>query len=206
MRAARLLRILLLLQNRGRMTCAALATELEVVPRTILRDVDAMTEAGLPIIVHRGAQGGVELGFNYRTRLTGLAGDEAEAMAILFAAPVPELEALGLGQAGERARSKLLESFPDGVREKIAVARRRFRLDPPEPVAADIRVAAIAGAIRGGNIVVINSRGTLSRRVHPVALVAGPDGWRLIDALAPDVPVPIAEWGDINISARTFHT
>lgn len=206
MRAARLLRILLLLQNRGRMTCAALATELEVVPRTILRDVDAMTEAGLPIIVHRGAQGGVELGFNYRTRLTGLAGDEAEAMAVLLAAPVPELEALGLRPAGERARSKLLESFPDGVREKIAIARRRFRLDPSSPVPPDIRIAAIAGAIRGSNIVVINSRGTLSRRVHPVALVAGPDGWRLIDALAPDVPVPIAEWGDINISARTFHT
>ena len=72
MRAARLLHILLLLQNRGRMTSRALAEETEVTPRTILRDVDAMTEAGLPIIVHQGNKGGIELGFNYRTRLTGL--------------------------------------------------------------------------------------------------------------------------------------
>jgi predicted DNA-binding transcriptional regulator YafY len=81
MRASRLL------QNRGRLTAPALARELEVDPRTILRDVDAMSQAGLPILTHRGAMGGIELGFNYRTRLTGLAEDEAEALAIWLAAP-----------------------------------------------------------------------------------------------------------------------
>src|ERR1700676_3735987 len=110
MRASRLLRILLLLQNRGRMTSVQLAAELEVTPRTILRDVDALTEAGLPVIVHQGAQGGIELGFNYRTRLTGLAADEAEAMAAILARPIPELGDLGMSEAGQRARSKLLES------------------------------------------------------------------------------------------------
>ena len=62
MRASRLLHILLLLQNRGRMTSTSLAKEVEVSVRTILRDVDAMTEAGLPIVVHRGNGGGIELG------------------------------------------------------------------------------------------------------------------------------------------------
>ena len=60
MRASRLLRILLIMQNRGRQTSVQLAAELEVAPRTILRDVDAMTEAGLPIIVHQGHAGGIE--------------------------------------------------------------------------------------------------------------------------------------------------
>ena len=63
MRASRLLQILLLLQNRGRMTAAALAREVEVTPRTILRDVDALTEAGLPMVVNTGYRGGIELGF-----------------------------------------------------------------------------------------------------------------------------------------------
>lgn len=66
MRAARILHMLLLLQNRGRLTAGALAEELEVSRRTILRDLDALTEAGLPVIVHRGAQGGIELGFGDR--------------------------------------------------------------------------------------------------------------------------------------------
>lgn len=207
MRAARLLQILLLLQNRGRQTCARLATELEVAPRTILRDVDAMTEAGLPIIVHRGNQGGIELGFNYRTRLTGLAADEAEAMAVILSKPVPELDALGMRAAGDRARSKLLESFPDGVREKIAAARSRFLFAAEagtENGEGDIRIAALARAIRESFIVFINARTARRRRVHPAALVMTARGWCLVDAGDRHAPIPMEEWGDINISSRRY--
>jgi predicted DNA-binding transcriptional regulator YafY len=77
MRASRLLQILLLLQNRGRLTAGQLARELEVDRRTVLRDVDALSEAGLPVITFQGQSGGIRLGFDYRTRLTGLDADEA---------------------------------------------------------------------------------------------------------------------------------
>ena len=80
MRASRLLRILLTLQNRGRMTTLQLSNELEVARRTVMRDIDALGEAGLPIVVHRGSAGGVELGFNYRSRFVGLDAHEAEAL------------------------------------------------------------------------------------------------------------------------------
>src|SRR5260370_9088181 len=90
MRASRLLRILLLLQNRGRLTSAQLATELEVAPRTILRDVDALTEAGLPIIAFQGNQGGIALGFDYPTRLTGLPAPEPPPLALILARPIPD--------------------------------------------------------------------------------------------------------------------
>ena len=106
MRASRLLRMVLLLQNSGRMTSQQLADELEVTSRTILRDVDALTGAGLPVVVHQGNRGRIELGFNYRTRLTGLTSDEAEALAIILMHPVPELQALGLHASGGRARAK----------------------------------------------------------------------------------------------------
>lgn len=207
MRAARLLRILLLLQNRGRMTSVQLAGELEVAPRTVLRDVDALTEAGLPVIVHQGNQGGIELGFNYRTRLTGLAADEAEALAVMLSSPTPELAALGLAAAGQRARTKLVESFPDGVRAHIARARDRFGFAPDETEgerAADPRIPALADAIRHARIVRIRARSAATRVVHPVRLLAGPEGWALVDARAPEPPIPLAECGDINISARSF--
>jgi predicted DNA-binding transcriptional regulator YafY len=204
MRASRLLRMLLVLQNRGRQTSAQLAAELEVARRTVLRDVDALTEAGLPIVVHRGNQGGIELAFNYRTRLTGLSADEAEALALMLARPAPELEPLGLASAGARARGKLVESFPDQVRAAMARALQRFAFEPAAPGPVDPRVSALAEAVRRGAIVRLQARSRAPRTIHPVRLIAGPQGWQLVDALSPQAPVPIAEWGDINISSRTF--
>ena len=147
MRASRLLRMLLLLQNSGRMTSQRLAETLEVTARTILRDVDALTEAGLPMVVHQGNRGGIELGFNYRTRLTGLSSDEAEAMAVILTHPVPDLAALGLTAVANRARSKMLESFPDSVRVKINQAVYWYQFQPAlDWHVPDERVAAWYGS------------------------------------------------------------
>lgn len=185
------------------MTSLDLARELEVARRTVLRDVDALTEAGLPIIVHRGNQGGIELGFNYRTRLTGLVADEAEAIAILLSKPVPELEALGLAQAGARARVKMFESFPDGVRERVEQARSWFRFSAKQDPADDQRVAALARAVRERRIVRIRARSKKPRVIHPAALVRTENGWEAFDQLTGDT-ISLESWGDINISARSF--
>jgi predicted DNA-binding transcriptional regulator YafY len=200
MRASRLLRILLLLQNRGRMTSMELAAELEVAPRTILRDVDALTEAGLPLIAHRGNQGGLELGFNYRTRLTGLAADEAEALAVILNRPAPELEALGMADAGARARAKLLESLPDSVRHAAETAARRFRFEafpahsPPDPC-----IAALAEAVREARLVRVRKTNGEVADLHPSSLAYGPDGWRVFDARAEVEPLALAEFNHLEI-------
>lgn len=203
MRASRLLQILLILQNRGRMTSAGLARELEVTPRTILRDVDALTEAGLPIVVHAGYRGGIELGFDYRTRLTGLAADEAEALGVLLARPLNDLAPLGLADAASRARRKLLESFPDGVRARAQEAAGRFRF-VSAGVVPDPRLPALAAAVRERRIVRIQAYQPHERVIHPSALVCDATGWVVEDALVPGEPVPLAACGDINISAKTF--
>ncbi len=198
MRASRLLQILLLLQNRGRMTARALAAEVEVDPRTILRDVDAMSEAGLPILTHRGVQGGIELGFNYRSRLTGLAEDEAEALAIWLASPPAALAALGLSAAAARARAKLVESFPDRSRAIMAQAFARFprseAATPPDP-----RIAAIAGAIRRGQTLRLRARSATPLTLLPQTLSLTPQGWEVSGPPLP-TPIPQFDWGDINIS------
>jgi predicted DNA-binding transcriptional regulator YafY len=201
MRASRLLQILLLLQNRGRMTAARLAAELEVAPRTILRDVDALTEAGLPVVVHVGHGGGIELGFDYRTRLTGLDADEALAMGVMLAATPPALADLGLGEAADRARAKMREAFPDQTRRAMAAAAAMFVADPERPV-VDARRAALAQAVRERRIVRLQARGSAPRLCHPVAMVMGP-AWALRCGLTGE-EIAEAEWGDVNISARTF--
>jgi len=205
MRAARLLQILLLLQNRGRLTSRQLAAELEVTPRTILRDVDAMTEAGLPVIVHQGNQGGIELGFNYRTRLTGLAQDEAAAMALILLQPLPALEELGMEDAARRARAKLIESFPDKVRQTVRETQDRIRFAPAPPVHADDpRIPALAKAITGTNVVTLRATAIDARIIHPLRLERSANGCTVIDGKGDCQPIPQSVWGDINISARTF--
>ena len=204
MRASRLLQTLLLLQNRGRMTSRELANELQVTRRTILRDVEAMTEAGLPIIVHRGARGGIELGFGYSARLTGLTADEAEALGVILNAPVPALRALGMEEAARQARTKLIESFPDTVRGALTRAQAAFRIAGGPGPAPDPRIAALAQAVRDRHIVRLRAQSPAPQTIYPATLTLGADGWSLTDARAPDAPIPIRNWGEIDISARTF--
>ena len=173
MRASRLLLELLLLQNRGRMTAAQLADELGVSRRTVLRDIDALGEAGPPVIIHRGSRGGFELGLNHRTRLTGLASDEAEARGVLLAAPVPELAELGLAGAASRARSKLLESLPDAVRATVRRSRDRARfVGGGAAKDSDRRVRALADAIRARRVVRLDAPVAGTGRGAPAAVAA----------------------------------
>ena len=203
MRAARLLHMLLLLQNRGRMTAGRLAGELEVSRRTILRDLDAMTEAGLPVIVHRGRDGGIELGFDYRTRLTGLDAAEAEAMGVILSAPpMDRLAALGLGEAGRRAAAKIWEAFPDQTRATMTDARERFALMPVDED-PDPRLPALAQAVRKRRVVRLHAFRRGERVVHPVGLDLDAAGWVLRDGLSGET-VPLADWGAVNISAKRF--
>lgn len=193
--------MLLLLQNRGRMTSVRLAEELEVSTRTILRDVDALTEAGLPIVVVQGVRGGIELGFNYRTRLTGLAADEAEALGVILGAGATALRDLGMESAGSRAANKLEESLPDGVRARVGEARRRFGSHPDDD-AIDPRVPALAVAVRGRRIVRIHAR-TRPQVIHPSGLRMRGRTWTVEDALSGEA-MDVAELGDLNISSKTF--
>jgi predicted DNA-binding transcriptional regulator YafY len=127
MRAERLLRLLLHLQTRGRSTVDQLAQYLEVSPRTIQRDLDSLSLAGVPVYSVRGRGGGWALLPDYRTRLTGLT--PSEAMSVFVGATAHVLADLGIDASSDQAIDKLIAALPESARRDAEFARQRLLVD-----------------------------------------------------------------------------
>jgi predicted DNA-binding transcriptional regulator YafY len=184
-RASRLLSVLLLLQARGQMTAQELADELEVSVRTIYRDVESLSTAGVPVYADRGPAGGYRLLDGYKTKLTGLTTAEAES---LFLAGMPDQAAeLGLGEVLAAAQLKLLAALPPELRQKAGSIRERFLLDAPgwfrehEPPEY---LAGVAGAVWDQRRIAVRYRrwgnSEVDRVLEPLGLVLKNGVWYLI--------------------------
>ncbi|MCJ0873583.1 YafY family protein [Streptomyces sp. AP-93] len=186
MKSSRLLSILLLLQTRGRMTAAELAEELEVSVRTVYRDAEALAAAGVPLYGDAGHSGGYQLLDGYRTRLTGLAPGEAEAL-FLTSMPGPAAE-LGLGRALSTAQLKLRAALPAELRAQADRMRLRFHLDAPGWYAEHEEtphLGRIADAVWRGRVVEVRYRRwkephEVDRRLAPYGLVLKAGRWYLV--------------------------
>jgi predicted DNA-binding transcriptional regulator YafY len=184
MRASRLVALLLLLQARGGMTAAELAEELEVSVRTVHRDVEALGAAGVPIYAERGPHGGIRLVDGYRTRLTGMTSDEAEAL-FLSGIPGPAAE-LGLGTVVAGARLKVLAALPPELRGRASRLLERFHLDAAgwfRSGEAVPHLSTIAECVWEGRRLEIDyDRGDtiVTRALDPLGLVLKAGTWYLV--------------------------
>ncbi|MEV5506971.1 helix-turn-helix transcriptional regulator [Streptomyces orinoci] len=183
MRAARLIKLVLLLQSRSSMTGAELAQQLEVSERTVARDVLALSEAGIPVYADRGRTGGYRLVGGYRTRLTGLGRTEAEA---LFLSGVPTaLRDMGLADAASAARLKVSAALLPELGDAPASAAQRFHLDAPgwwQPADPPALLATLADAVWDDRVITAAYRRRdkeVERRLEPYGLVLKAGIWYL---------------------------
>ena len=128
MRADRLLSIVLLLQRHHRLKASELAEKLGVTERTIYRDIDALSLAGVPVYTRTGPDGGCFLDEHYRSQLNWFTG--AEMQALLYTGSASPLSDLGMEQAMDNAVLKLLSLLPERSRQEAEKMRHRLYLDP----------------------------------------------------------------------------
>lgn len=184
MRASRLLSILMLLQTRGQLSAGDLARELEVSVRTIYRDIDSLSAAGIPVYAERGVAGGYRLLEGYRTRLTGLTHDEAETL--LLGGMGKPLADLGLSEAMANAQLKMLAALPPEFGSRARQIRERLHLDAqmwfqrPEETPY---LQALAGAVWEDRRIWMRyerSVKTVEREADPLGLVLKAGAWYLV--------------------------
>jgi predicted DNA-binding transcriptional regulator YafY len=180
-KASRLLSILMLLQSRGRMTSWALAQAMEVSVRTILRDVDQLSAAGVPLWGERGRHGGFQLRPGWSTQLTGMTQPEAAAL-LLAGLPGPATE-LGLGTAAASARLKLVASLPAEWRDQAEQVGQRLHIDPldwhraPDTPHGLREVADAVWNARRIQVQYESWQGTTRRELEPLGLVLKAGAW-----------------------------
>ncbi|MEZ5960951.1 MAG: YafY family protein [Hyphomonadaceae bacterium] len=187
MRASRLLSILILLQMRGRLSAEALAEEFEVSVRTIYRDVDQLSAAGVPIYAERGRAGGFQLHDGYRTKLTGFTAQEADAL--LLSGVGAAAQDLGLGPDLAAAQLKLLASLPPESGASAERVSARFHLDPQNwyarADASDV-LKPLAAAVWNERRVLVRYeswKDVVERTLDPLGLVLKGGVWYLVAAV-----------------------
>lgn len=187
MRADRLLSLMLLLQAKGQMTARQLAGELYVSERTIYRDVEALSLAGIPIYTQDGRGGGIGLDEHYRVSLTGL--NKHEVQALFVSGITSPLHELGLTQTNESILLKLLASLPSLHRAEAERVRKRIYIDPqvwfgdqqPTPFLHQIQEAVLSDAVLNIQYQRSNSE-TFSRQIQAYGMVAKVNVWYLVGA------------------------
>ncbi len=185
MRADRLISLLLLLQTRGNFSARQLAEELEVSERTIYRDIEALSQAGIPVYTLRGPGGGVFLVDNYRTSLTGLTGEQLQALFMLNI-PQPLIQ-LGAGEALKTALLKLTASLPAARIKEEELTRQRFYLDWESEPSGDYPLPyfeTIRQGVWQDRLIRLKYKphfwAVVEQVVEPLGLIARGNAWHLV--------------------------
>ena len=209
MKAGRLISLVLLLQQRGSAGAAELAETLEVSVRTVLRDIDTLSAAGVPVWVERGRNGGFRIDPGWGARLAGLTEHEATALMMTDVSRVAA--EFGLGADALSGRLKLLASLPKQWRAHAEQVGARLHIDPSDwyrAVESVEHLTAMADAVWQAQTIRVHYqswRGRNERELEPLGLVLKAGVWYVLARLAGREDVRTYRVANVLALAATGH-
>lgn len=180
MRADRVVSMMLLLERRGRMTAGQLAEELGVSRRTVMRDVEALGLAGVPVYSTRGREGGFHIWEGFRSQLRGISAEESAALSLLGSERLAA--ELGLGEAVARVRLKIEQALTPELANEMATINQRFHHDalPWTGTPPSAAIAFFEVAVRRRRIVRANTPMESDIELRPLGIVVKAGEWFLV--------------------------
>lgn len=191
MRAGRLLKLLMTLQTHDKVTATELAQVCETSVRTVYRDIDALSEMGVPVYSEQGVQGGYRLLNGYRTRLNGLSTEEAETL--FLAGLTGPAQKMGLQSTLADAQLKLMTALPEGMRQEASRLQSRFLLDAPNWFSDDEKaehLPQLMTAVLEQRLVSMSYqswKGVRQREAQPLGVVLKGGQWYLVAQVGADI-------------------
>ncbi len=182
MKTDRLVAIIVMLLRRERVSAKELAEKFDVSVRTILRDVDAINLAGIPIVTYQGSGGGIGISPGYRIDKSVLNSDE---MAAVLSA-LKGLEGTISGGSREVLMEKLKNTLNTAQLSSLDTKMRQFVIDLSpwhEDEAAKTKLALIREAIETSKTLTFtytDSQGSkTARTAEPYSLMLKAQKWYL---------------------------
>jgi predicted DNA-binding transcriptional regulator YafY len=178
-RTERLLELLITLQTRTRFTVQELADEFGVSRRTMLRDLHALSEMGVPLAATPGPYGGYTLIRDRRLLPLSLSPDEAIGMVLSYEAFLQYAESPFAAQSLS-AITKLRNALPpDVVRALDRVHRHVVVAEAARSYRAPFLAEVLRASVDGAHLdISYDSRSGLSaRRIFPYGLFASHGFW-----------------------------
>ncbi|MEX1057401.1 MAG: YafY family protein [Natronospirillum sp.] len=209
MRAGRLLKVLMQLQAHDKVTARELAEVCEMSVRTVYRDIEALSELGVPVYSERGVEGGYRLLHGYRTRLNGLSAKEAETL--FLAGLSGPAQKMGLEPTLADAQLKLMTALPEAMRAEAGRLQSRFLLDAPNWFSDDENAEHLPDLMtavleqRGINMAYQSWKGESWRQAQPLGVVLKGGQWYLAAQVESDIRTyRVSRIQSLELAATTF--
>lgn len=173
MKLDRLLGILTILLKNDRVTAPQLAEKFEVTRRTIGRDIEALCQAGIPIVTHQGGGGGISIADGYKLDKSILTADELSSIIAALK---------GIGSVSEKSHVERTLDKLSTNKDTVVSLREPIVIDLASHYKGSLtpKIKLIKQAVLGQRLIEFDyyyEKGQTRRRIEPYFVIFQWTAW-----------------------------